>query len=117
MLRQAQHDKSSRCHYEAQRGIPIRNGMQEIFGYGGRGSVANYSLAGAHASYDYNTSHKGRWKGTKNTNSSNALSLGITGITGRTEDSTASFKVNFVAGSDIKQNYKIIKISNNTNSI
>ena len=103
------HIGDSHVHFDMQCGT-IRNGMQEIFGYGGRGSVATYSLAGAHASYDYNTSHKGRWKGTKNTNNTNSLSLGITGITGRTEDSTASFKVNFVAGSEIKENYKTIKI-------
>ena len=103
------HIGDSHVHFDMQCGT-IRNGMQEIFGYGGRGSVATYSLAGAHASYDYNTSHKGRWKGTKNTNNPNSLSIGITGISGRTEDSTASFKVNFVAGSEIKENYKTIKI-------
>ena len=103
------HIGDSHVHFDMQCGT-MRNGMQEIFGYGGRGSVATYSLAGAHASYDYNTSHKGRWKGTKNTNNPNSLSIGITGISGRTEDSTASFKVNFVAGSEIKENYKTIKI-------
>lgn len=73
----------------------IRNQMQQAFGHGGRGLVFPYSTARTHAAVDYSTEHTGRWLYAKNVEQKPELPLGVTGVSSRTIDSTASFKLHF----------------------
>ena len=103
------HIGDSHVHYDLQC-HEIRTGLQNIFGAGGRGFASPYSMAGTHATYDYTSSHKGRWTGSKNVLFAPPVPLGITGISGRTNDVQAGFKINFLSSASIKEHYRTLRI-------
>lgn len=72
-----------------------RDLMQQAFGYGGRGLVFPYSTGHTHTAVDYTSEHTGRWLYAKNVEQSPELPLGIMGISSKTFDSSASFKLRF----------------------
>lgn len=73
----------------------LRARFQLTYGNAGRGMVFPYSTARTHAAVDYVTSHTGRWLYSKNIEATPQLSLGISGVTARTTDSNASFRLSF----------------------
>lgn len=73
----------------------LRSRFQLAYGNAGRGLVFPYSTARTHAAVDYTTSHTGRWLNAKNIEANPQFSLGISGVTSRTTDSNASFRLNF----------------------
>lgn len=73
----------------------VRNRLQTIFGKGGRGFVFPYATANTHAAYDYHTHDWGRWTYARNTQRHPRLPLGVTGVTARTEDPQAGFRIRF----------------------
>lgn len=73
-----------------------RNRLQEIFGFGGRGSIFPYTIAKTRSAYDYQVNYSGKWENSKNTDYQPKFDLGITGITGRTYDSAATFQIDFI---------------------
>lgn len=72
-----------------------RNLMQQAFGYGGRGLVFPYSTGHTHAAIDYSSEHTGKWLYAKNVEQTPELSLGVMGISSKTYDSSAGFKLKF----------------------
>lgn len=72
-----------------------RSELQKIFGYGGRGLVFPYAIGNTHATYDYYTKSSGNWEYSKNTQRNPKLPLSITGITGLSKDTNASFSIHF----------------------
>ncbi len=72
-----------------------RTELQKIFGYGGRGIVFPYAIGNTHATYDYYTKSSGNWEYSKNTQRNPKLPLSITGITGLSKDTNASFSIHF----------------------
>jgi LysM repeat protein/lysophospholipase L1-like esterase len=87
----------------------IRNRMQEIMGYGGRGLVFPFRAANTHAPYDYKTSCEGMWNYNRSTQRDPLYDMGIIGATINTTDSMAKFRIVFRDGF-IKDNYTDIKI-------
>lgn len=73
----------------------VRNRLQQVFGYGGRGMVFPYKSGGTHATYDYYTESYGVWEGSRNVELHPKLNLGISGITVFTKDSAAGFSIIF----------------------
>lgn len=73
----------------------IRNRMQAAFGYAGRGMVFPYSTGHTHAAVDYFTDHTGRWLYAKNIELNPPLDLGVSGISSKTLDQNASFRLHF----------------------
>lgn len=73
----------------------VRNNLQEIFGYGGRGFVFPYKSAGTHSAYDYSTQSKGVWEYSRNIQREPIFEMGITGATIHTTDTNASFSILF----------------------
>lgn len=88
----------------------IRESMQAIFGYGGRGFVFPYACANTHATYDYRTFDYGAWECAKNIQPNPALELGISGVTSRTTDPNAGFKFIFIRPNIIRKEFDQIKI-------
>jgi LysM repeat protein/lysophospholipase L1-like esterase len=88
----------------------IRENIQSIFGYGGRGFVFPYACAGTHATYDYKTYDYGMWECAKNIQQSPLLELGIPGVTIRTTDNQAGFKFIFFRQDIIRKSFDQIKI-------
>ena len=87
----------------------IRNRMQEMMGYGGRGLVFPYKAAGTHSAYDYKTSCEGKWNYTRNTQKEAVYDMGIIGATINTSDTAASFRFIFREGC-IRENFTVLKI-------
>ena len=87
----------------------IRERMQQMFGYGGRGLIFPYKSAGTHAAYDYKTYSFGRWEYTRNTQREAVYDMGLIGATIHTTDSTAGFKIVFHDGF-IRDNFTQIKL-------
>lgn len=73
----------------------IRDRLQHAFGYGGRGMVFPYSTGRTHAAIDYSSYHSGRWIYAKNVEQYPELPLGVSGISSRTYDSNATFRLVF----------------------
>jgi hypothetical protein len=73
----------------------LRSRFQLAYGNAGRGMVFPYSTARTHAAVDYATSHTGRWLNAKNIEASPQLPLGVSGVSSRTLDSDASFRMIF----------------------
>ncbi len=73
----------------------LRNAMQELFGYGGRGFVFPYKSAGTHAAYDYSTLSSGEWDFSRNVSREVKYDIGIAGATIFTTDTNASFTILF----------------------
>lgn len=76
----------------------IRENIQRIFGYGGRGFIFPYAAAGTHSTYDYRTWAFGHWAGARNIKNPEYRDIGITGAMAYTHDENASFKFGFKAG-------------------
>jgi lysophospholipase L1-like esterase len=73
----------------------LRSRFQLTYGNAGRGMVFPYSTARTHAAVDYVTYHTGRWLNAKNIEATPQLPIGISGVTAKTFDSDASFRLNF----------------------
>jgi LysM repeat protein len=73
----------------------LRNRFQDIFGNGGRGMVFPYAAANTHPGYDYYTYARGRWDYVRNINPNPHLDLGTSGVTIRTRDVNAGFRIAF----------------------
>jgi len=76
----------------------LRDKMQALWGFGGRGFVFPYASAGTHGTRDYRTFSYGNWKYAKNIHSAPVFSLGLTGATIYTEDENAGFRFQFREG-------------------
>ncbi len=88
----------------------LRNKIQEMFGYGGRGMVFPYKAAKTHAAWDYRTFCEGSWIYSRNIfEEESSLDMGISGVTIRTYDSTASFKIVFIKGVN-RNEFRTIKL-------
>jgi LysM repeat protein len=87
----------------------IRNRIQEMFGYGGRGFVFPYAAAGTHSTYDYRTSCKRLWAYSRNVQMYPALDMGLSGATIHTRDTSASFRFIFAYNS-IRENFTHLRI-------
>lgn len=73
----------------------LRNTLQSIFGYGGRGFVFPYKSAATHSAYDYVTQSTGKWEYCRNVCREPTFDMGITGATIHTSDTSASFAIIF----------------------
>ena len=73
----------------------LRSRFQLAYGDAGRGMVFPYSTARTHAAVDYTTAHTGRWLNSKNIEANPQFPLGISGVTSRTTESNASFRLTF----------------------
>jgi LysM repeat protein len=89
----------------------IRNYLQHIFGFGGRGAVFPYAAAATHAGHDYYTSSTGKWTKARDIDLKPVLPLGVSGITIRTSDTSATFTLKFLAErAQIKEDCKRMKL-------
>jgi LysM repeat protein len=87
----------------------IRENMQSIFGYGGRGFIFPYACAGTHSTYDYRTWKYGTWEGARNVKNPNFMDIGIAGAVAKTTDTKAGFKFGFKEGI-IMEDFTVLKI-------
>ncbi len=78
----------------------IRDNLQQIFGYGGRGFIFPYASAKTHSANDYRTFSKGSWDATRNVLKDNPFDMGITGATIFTKDTAAGFSFKFYRNSN-----------------
>lgn len=93
----------------------IRDLMGQTFGRGGRGFVFPYTTAKTHTAIDYRCVHSGRWLYAKNVEKEPELPLGIMGITSRTYDKHAQFRLVFNKES-IANDYRKLRIFCNRSS-
>lgn len=103
------HFGDSHVQYDQAPGI-IRDNFQKLYGYSGRGFVFPYAAAGTHAAYDYKTKMSGNWTSSKNINKEIKHSLGISGVTIRTIDSTAGFHVQFYTSKEELRRVNLITL-------
>jgi LysM repeat protein len=95
----------------------LRNTLQEIFGYGGRGFVFPYKSAGTHSAYDYFTNSSGVWEFSRNIQREPKFDMGITGATIHTKDTNATFSIIFRSKySSIRSDYTKLRIFCKTDS-
>lgn len=87
----------------------IRDRMQEMMGYGGRGLIFPFKAAATNGAYDYRTSCEGTWNYSRNTSREVLYDMGLIGATINTNDSTASFRFVFRDGF-IRDNFNVVKI-------
>lgn len=87
----------------------IRENIQQIFGYGGRGFVFPYACAGTHSTYDYRTWKYGDWEGARNVKNPNFMDIGLAGAVAKTKDKSAGFKFGFKGGI-LMQDFTVLKI-------
>ena len=87
----------------------VRERLQQIFGYGGRGFVFPYAAAGTNSAIDYYSFSKGKWTSSRNIQSNPLFPIGISGITVFTNDSNASVKFIFL-NKTLHKNYTRIRI-------
>ena len=87
----------------------IRDRLQEMLGYGGRGLVFPFKAAGTHAAYDYKTYASGRWDYTRSVQQIAKFDMGMIGATIYTSDTAAGFRLVFREGF-IRDDYTVIKI-------
>lgn len=73
----------------------IRNYLQQVFGPGGRGLIFPYACGKTHPAVDYQTYSTGRWTCARNVQATPSLPLGTTGISARTDDTLATFRIVF----------------------
>jgi lysophospholipase L1-like esterase len=73
----------------------IRTLMQKELGDGGIGLVQPFSIVNTYDARFYRSSHTGSWSYAKSFQNSPKLPLGVRGMTARTEDSSATFKIKF----------------------
>ena len=91
----------------------IRSLMQSCYGDAGRGMVFPYSTGRTHTAIDYFSFHTGRWVYQKNveltpSNPYLALPIGVSGITSKTYDANASFRIKFK--NPVNSEYKRVRI-------
>lgn len=79
------------------------------FGYAGRGMVFPYTTARTHTAADYRSKHTGKWYYARNVERAPELPLGVTGITSRTYDTDAQFKLSFKEGA-IREEFNRIRL-------
>ena len=82
--------------------------LQKKYGEAGRGLIFPYSTAKTYSSIYYTSKHEGEWLSAKSMKLPALYSLGIMGMTARTEDSTAAFTITF--NSKIPSHFKKLKI-------
>ena len=73
----------------------LRKILQGIHGAGGRGMIFPYSTAKTYSSVEYKSTHTGEWFYGKGCLVPSKIPLGVSGMTARTSDSTASFTISF----------------------
>ena len=79
------------------------------FGYAGRGMVFPYTTARTHTAADYRCYHTGKWYYARNVERRPDLPLGVTGVTSKTYDTNAQFKLKFKEDA-IREDYNQVKI-------
>ncbi len=87
----------------------IRENIQQIFGYGGRGFIFPYACAGTHSTYDYRTWKYGDWEGARNVKNPNFMDIGLAGAVAKTKDNEAGFKFGFKGGI-LMPDFTVLKI-------
>ena len=99
-------------HIQPDKGTGVtRNKLQKLFGFGGRGLIFPYQLAGTASAYDYKAYGFGNWLSSKNVEFKPKLNLGLSGITVFTQDTLAGFKIIFdKTQASIHPNFRKIKI-------
>lgn len=73
----------------------LRKILQAERGQGGRGMIFPYSIAQTYATLDYASYHTGSWRASKSIEYIPKLPLGISGVTAKTADASASFTIRF----------------------
>jgi len=73
----------------------IRTLMQNELGDGGIGLIQPFSIVNTYDARFYRSAHTGSWSCAKSLQNSPKLPLGVRGMTARTEDSSATFKIKF----------------------
>jgi LysM repeat protein len=86
----------------------MRKNLQAIHGDGGRGIMFSYSAANTYSSVEYATTSKGDWTYGKALIIPPKLPLGVSGMTVKTLDSTAS--LTFTLKNAVPTNYSKLKI-------
>ena len=87
----------------------LRDYLGSTFGRAGRGFVFPYSTAKTHTAIDYRSLHTGKWLYAKNVERSPELPLGVMGVTSKTYDSKAQFKLIFNKES-IQTDYRKLRV-------
>jgi LysM repeat protein/lysophospholipase L1-like esterase len=87
----------------------VRNRLQEVFGIGGRGLVFPYSAARTHPPYDYHTGYQGQWLWARNIQPAPMVELGLMGVSIRTQDAGAGFRLAFTDSTVLLDN-TVLKI-------
>ena len=86
----------------------LRKDLQKQKGDAGFGMLFPFSAAKTYSMVDYRSTHTGKWLYAKSIEPTPHLPLGISGATCRTEDSTASFTIEFK--NPVPENYRRLKI-------
>lgn len=73
----------------------LRKILQAERGMGGKGMIFPYSIAQTYATLDYASYHTGSWHSSKSIEYIPKLPLGISGVTAKTGDASASFTIRF----------------------
>jgi len=73
----------------------VRVRLQNIFGSAGRGLMFPFCTAGTHATRDYRTTCTGNWTSAKSTEKTMLYDVGVTGVTARTTDVSATASIIF----------------------
>ncbi len=73
----------------------LRKILQKEKGMGGRGMIFPYSIAHTYSTLDYASYHTGSWHASKSIEYVPKLPLGISGVTAKTSDPSASFTIRF----------------------
>jgi LysM repeat protein/lysophospholipase L1-like esterase len=87
----------------------VRHRLQKVFGAGGRGLIFPYACAKTHPGNDYFTYSRGVWTSARNVSLVPAHDLGATGVTIRTGDPMAGFRIVFNKFHN-DENNRILKI-------
>ena len=86
----------------------MRKNLQAVLGDGGRGMMFAYGAANTYSSVEYASTYKGEWTYGKALIIPPKLPLGVSGMTVRTEDSTAS--LTFTFKNAVPTNYSKLKV-------
>lgn len=73
----------------------LRKILQAERGLGGKGMIFPYSIANTYSTLDYASYHTGSWHASKSIEYIPKLPLGISGVTAKTSDASASFTIRF----------------------
>ena len=83
-------------HIQAERPTTFaREGLQRVFGNGGRGMVFNYGAANTYSSVNYASTCKGKWSYAKSFQSKPVLPIGLSGMSVQTSEPGASLDFKF----------------------